>query len=201
MDKFQQALQFRHASKKFDGRRISQENVNYILEAGRLAPSSFGLEPWKFLVIQKDENKEALLPLCFHQKQITTCSHIILILGRLDLYPESTYIIKSLDRFGNNAKTMEKIIVPFLEGMDDFNLKSWIHRQCFLAAQNMMMAAAFKGIDSCPMEGFLADKMHKNLELDNNVFIALVLPFGYRTEDPKRSKMRWELTELVNTIK
>ena len=200
MDQFQQALQFRHATKKFNDKKISPADLNYILDAGRLAPSSFGLEQWKFLVIQNDETKQALLPLCFNQEQVSTCSDLVLVLGRLDIRPDSAYTAKLLERFKTNAEMMKKIIVPFLERMDEASFKSWVHRQCFLAAQNMMMAAAYKGIDSCPMEGFLADKIAQYLKLDNDIFISLVLPFGYRAQEPKRAKLRWDLEDLVSYI-
>ena len=94
---FMEAMDFRHACKIFDEtKKVSTEDMNYILEAGRKAPSSFGMEPWKFLVITNKELKEKLKPVCWDQAQITTCSHLVVILAAIDaVKPESNGLTKT----------------------------------------------------------------------------------------------------------
>ena len=92
MDKtFMEAMDFRHACKIFDEtKKISDEDMNFILEVGRKSPSSFGMEPWKFLVITNEELKAKLRPFCWDQPQITTCSHLVVILAAIEnVKPES----------------------------------------------------------------------------------------------------------------
>ncbi len=79
---FIKAMNFRHACKVFDeSKKISDEDIHYILEAGRKSPSSFGMEAWKFLVITNEELRAKLRPLCWDQVQITSCSHLVVVLA------------------------------------------------------------------------------------------------------------------------
>ena len=82
---FEEAMNFRHACKLFDeGKKITDEDMRYILEAGRLSPSAFGMEGWKFLVITNQALKEKLREVCWNQPQITTCSHLVVVLAALN---------------------------------------------------------------------------------------------------------------------
>ena len=82
---FTKAMNFRHACKIFDeDKSIPNNEMDYILEAGRKSPSSFGMEGWKFLVITNEELKAKLRPFCWDQVQITSCSHLIIILAGID---------------------------------------------------------------------------------------------------------------------
>ena len=82
---FMKAMDFRHACKVFDEtKKIPEEQMRYILEAGRKSPSSFGMEGWKFLVITNEELKAKLRPACWNQVQITSCSHLVVILTAIE---------------------------------------------------------------------------------------------------------------------
>ena len=96
MKTFEEAMDFRHACKVFDeSKKISDEDIKYILEAGRKSPSSFGMEAWKFLVITNEELKEKLKPACWNQVQITSCSHLVIILTGIEsVKPESGLVKK-----------------------------------------------------------------------------------------------------------
>ena len=197
-EKITNALHFRHACKVFDNsKKISKEHLDLILESGRLAPSSFGLEQWKFIVVSDDETKKSLEAACFKQPQIVSSSEVIIIAGRKDVVVGSDYTEECLKRFGDNYEVMKKTIDPFLKRLDEASNKQWVHRQCYIAATQMMMSGALLGIDSCPMEGFLPDKVDQILGLGDNLFPAIIIPFGYRKEEPKRGKMRWDLSDIV----
>ena len=88
---FEESLGFRHACKIFDeNKKISNEDINYILEAARRSPSSFGMEAWKFLVITNEALKAKLRPVCWDQVQITSCSHLVIVLAGIEsVKPES----------------------------------------------------------------------------------------------------------------
>ena len=209
MDKtFEQAMDFRHACKVFDEtKKINDEEMKYILEAGRKSPSSFGMEAWKFLVITNEELKAKLRPVCWDQVQITSCSHLVVILaGIKGVKPESGIPAK---RFARREMPQEKYdfylklyanhLAQTLSS--DENIYSWTARQTFIAAGNMMTAAAVKGIDSCPIEGFEKDKVEEILGLDKSQYrLSLILPFGYRL-NPQSTQLRVPFEEVVEFIK
>ncbi|MCG3650787.1 NAD(P)H-dependent oxidoreductase [Aliarcobacter butzleri] len=207
---FMEAMDFRHACKIFDEtKKISDEDMRFILEAGRKSPSSFGQEGWKFLVITNEELRAKLKPFCWDQPQITTCSHLVIILAAIEaVKPESG--IPAL-RFARREMPQEKkdfynklykdhlTVTKVLDS--DENVYSWTARQTYIAAGNMMTAAAIKGIDSCPIEGFNKAKVEEVLGLDTKKFqLSMVLPFGYRI-NPQSTQMRLPFEEVIEFIK
>ena len=91
-EQFKKTLTFRHATKSFADKKVSREDLNYILEAGHMAPSSFGVEPWKFLVVQGEVLKEKLKEASFNQAQVGNASAVIVLLTRKDLYLNDGYV-------------------------------------------------------------------------------------------------------------
>lgn len=207
------AYQFRHACKAFDAnKKISDEDFHFILETGRLSPSSYGMEPWKFVVIQDAALREKLKPVSGGaQGQLPTASHFVVILARRKegLMHDSVHVI-------NMIKDIHKIPEEVVPGLSD-SYKSfvereledndrlifeWASKQTYIALGNMMTAAAQIGIDSCPIEGF--DKKQVTTILQNEGIIntkdfgvSCMVAFGYRQEDPKRPKTRQNLDEIV----
>ena len=182
-DEFLQALQFRHACKLFDeNRALPRPDLDYILEAGRLSPSSLGLEPWRFLVIEDKAFRRCLRPACWNQSQITTASAIIVILAlKSELKPETGYAQKMLRRLVNSEAEMEEAMQIYRDIVHG-NFTAWSVAQCHIAAAQMMMAAAVIGVDSCPMGGFNPEAVAEVLQIDrSNVEVALLLALGYRT--------------------
>lgn len=205
---FEEALEFRHACKIFDEtKKINDEDMTYILEAGRKAPSSFGMEAWKFLVITNEELKAKLKPVCWDQAQITTCSHLVIVLAGIEgVKPESGI---PEERFKRREMPQEKL--DFYLGLyaghlkqtlfSDENIYAWTAKQTIFASQNMMMAAAIKGIDSCPIEGFDKEKVEEVLGLDTTKYqLSLVLPFGYRI-NAQSTQLRVPFENVVEYIK
>ena len=207
---FMEAMDFRHACKIFDEtKKICDEDMKFILEVARKSPSSFGQEGWKFLVITNEELKAKLRPFCWDQPQVTTCSHLVVILAAIDaVKPESG--VPAL-RFARREMPQEKkdfynklykdhlTVTKVLDS--DENVYSWTARQTYIAAGNMMTAAAIKGIDSCPIEGFEKAKVEEVLGLDTKKFqLSMVLPFGYRI-NPQSTQIRLPFEEVVEFIK
>ncbi|WP_456485815.1 NAD(P)H-dependent oxidoreductase [Hydrogenimonas sp.] len=202
-DKFLDIMQARHACKLFDDtKKIENETMETILQIGRLSPSSFGMEPWRFLVIREDSLKAALRPLCWDQPQITTCSHLVVIKAIVGpLAPGSTYREKMLSR----RELPKEKIEAYLNIYDKFasnkmateGLFCWSSRQCYIAAANMMTGAKAMGIDSCPIEGFEKEKIEALLQMDPaEEQLALVIPFGYCVRQAKE-KIRLPLDEIT----
>ncbi len=205
---FSEALDFRHACKVFDEvKKISDEDLAFILEAGRKSPSSFGMELWKFLVITNEELKANIRPHCWNQPQITTCSHLIVILCHIGGARVGEGIVESRIKRGNRSEEKQqsylKLYASHLKDTLSIDEKtySWTARQTYLAAQNMMMAAAIRGIDSCPIEGFDKQKVEEILGLDTKQMqLALILPFGYRIK-PQSPQIREPISSIVEFIK
>ena len=205
---FMEAMDFRHACKIFDEtKKVSTEDMNYILEAGRKSPSSFGMEAWKFLVITNEELKAKLRPACWDQVQITSCSHLVVVLAGIDcVKPESGEVER---KFKRREMPQEKL--DFYMGLysshlantlsSDENIYSWTAKQTAFAAGNMMTAAAIKGVDSCPIEGYDKGKVEEILGLDTKKYqLSLVLPFGYRINE-QSTQLREPLENVVEYIK
>lgn len=189
---FAQALAFRHACKVFDAtRRVARGDLDYILEAGRLAPSSLGLEPWRFMVVEDQALRRHLRPACWNQSQITTGSAVIVIQAlKAELAPETGYVRKMLRRLAaseSGADEGMQIYQQIVHG----DLVAWSVAQCHIAATHMMLAAATIGIDSCPMGGFEPEAVAEVLTIDRARFeVALLVALGYRAEaQPKRHRL------------
>ncbi len=207
MKTFMEAMDFRHACKIFDEtKKISEEDLNFILEAGRKSPSSFGQEPWKFLVITNDELRTSLRPFCWDQVQITSCSHLLVILAKIeDVKANSSEVLRKFNRRGLPKDMVEAYIKKYANHLKDdlsSNEKTfcWSARQTYIALANMMTAAAIKGIDSCPIEGFEKTNVEKVLNLDTNKLqVSVILPLGYRIKE-QSVQLREELKDIIEFI-
>ena len=210
------AYQFRYATKEFDPtKRISDEDFEFILETGRLSPSSIGSEPWKFLVVENEELRQKLKAVSWGaQRQLPTASHFVILLARTDVRYDSDYI---LDIYKNVQKMPEDILEQMLHGLktfqEDFRLLEnerylfdWASKQTYIPLGNMMTAAAQIGIDSCAIEGFNYDQVHDILKnegfLEDGKFdVSVMVAFGYRIDEPKREKTRRSLDQVVQWVR
>lgn len=210
---FLDAMNFRHACKEFDpSKKISEEDFQSILEMGRMSPSSFGFEPWKFLVIQNEALREKLKTFAWGaQGQLPTASHFMIIAARKvkSLHYSSPYIDKML-KYKQLPEDVVALYHQFYEKFqkEDFNLLGddkyifdWATKQTYIALANMMTGAATMGIDSCLIEGFDYAQteafMKEELCLDTEEFgPAVLVAFGYRKEDP-RGKSRLPMQDVV----
>ena len=201
-------MDFRHACKVFDETQtLSDEQIHFIMEAGRKSPSSFGMEGWKFLVISNPALKAKLRPHCWNQVQITSCSHLVVILSAIDTVKPSSGIPQQ--RFGRRPLTEEQLsgyIALYSQHLtqtlsSDDNIYHWTARQSYIALGNMMTAAAYIGIDSCPIEGFDKEKVEETLALDTSKWqVSVLMPMGYRI-DAQSSQQRVPFDEVVQFIK
>lgn len=210
---------FRHACKEFDATRlIPDDDFDVILDVARLSPSSFGLEPWKFLVLQNRELRERLLPSIWGgQKQLPTASHVILTLVRKSVFMrhDSDFVhdfMRRVQQFPEDVATFRGIMLEKFQ-REDFELlaseraiNDWSGKQCYIALANMMTAAAMMGIDSCPIEGFnlraLEAALHQELAVELSQWsVAYLVAFGYRKAPPARPKTRQEIGAVVEWVR
>lgn len=208
------AFNFRHATKRFDAnKKISESDFNTILETGRLSPSSLGLEPWRFVVIQNREIRDKLKAISWGaQGQLDTASHFVLILARKNVTSQSDYVQHMI----RNVKKYSEASIPATEKkFDDFqtnfhindndqSLLDWARKQTYIALGNMMTSAALLNIDSCPIEGFDLDAATQFLTdegiIDEAHFApSVMVAFGYRETEPK-DKVRQTQDDIVEWL-
>lgn len=207
---------YRFASKRFDpNKKIDDKDFETILETGRLSPSSLGLEPWKFLVVQDPELRQALKPISWGaQGQLDTASHFVILLARKNVRPESPYFQYHVREIRHMSEEMVSAMVEKTANFQRDNLHlyesdralwDWASKQTYIPLGNMMTAAAFLGIDSCPIEGFQYEDVAKVLAdkgyLDTDEFWpSVMVAFGYRDAEPKRAKTRRPAEDVVQWI-
>jgi nitroreductase len=211
------AYHFRHATKEFDpNKKVSDEDFQFIMETGRLSPSSFGFEPWRFVVIQNPELREKIKNTAWGAYgKLPEASHFVVILARTkkDTKYDSQYL---QDHFKNVKNLPEDHMAKYLEKIEQFQkvdfdlldgnrpLYDWAGKQTYLALGNMMTAAAQIGVDSCPIEGFDIEKMNKLLDeeelLEDGRFSnSVMVAFGYRVKDPA-PKTRRPYEDIVKFV-
>lgn len=214
-NKFLEAMMFRHACKEFDNsKKISEKDFNTILEMGRVSPSSFGLEPWKFVMVQNELLREKMKAFSWGaQGQLPTASHFMIILSRKKkgMIYDSEYISHILNDVKQLPQDVVELYGQFYEKfqkedfklLDDKNsLFDWATKQTYIALANMMTGAAYMGIDSCPIEGFDMGQteafLKDELGIDTEEFgAAVMVGFGYRKDAPKREKDRQKLEAVT----
>lgn len=211
------AFQFRHACKQFDPeKKIGDEDFRFILETGRLSPSSFGFEPWHFAVIQNPELRAKLREVTWGaQGTLPTASHFLAIFNRKDdMRFDSDYIasfMREVQKLPDEVAEKKKAKYQAFQE-SDFNLladpralSDWAAKQAYIALGNMMTAAAMIGVDSCPVEGFNSARAEVVLAeagvLDTSKFaLTVMVAFGYRI-NPQPAKTRQTLDKVVSWIK
>ena len=211
MNNFIENQNWRYATKKFDAtKKVSDADLAILKEAIRLSTSSYGLQPYKVLIIENEEIRKQLQPVSWGQSQIVDASHLFVFANYTDI--EDTHI----DSYVDNIAATRGLNVGDLQGYSDF-MKSkivplpadkkaiWTSKQTYLALANLMNAAAELKIDVTPMEGFEPEKYNEILGLDAlGLNASLVATVGYRHEDDanqKVKKVRKSEADLFTIIK
>lgn len=205
------ALKWRYATKKFDSsKKVAIEDVDKIIEAAWLAPTSSGLQPFELLVITNQEIKDKLVPVSFGQQMVADCSHLLVFAvwdnyteARIDkIYEHHTRIRQQLtDRY--NAYT-DRLKANYLNREAQINFDH-AARQAYIALGFAMAEAAALKIDATPMEGFINSEVDEILNLSTKgLKSVLLLPIGYRDEENdwlvNQKKVRHPLSDFTTTI-
>lgn len=208
------AFQYRHATKEFDStKKVSEEDINFILKTANLSPSSFGFEPWHFVVVQDEELRELLKPVAWGAPlKLDTASHFVLGLSMKAPLTKwnSEYIMTMMKDVKQFPEDVVEVYAKFYREFQerDFNLDSdkklfdWASKQTYIALGNMMTSAALIGIDSCPIEGFHEEKVEALLQdkfgIDTDKYgLSYMVAFGYRKAAPPHAKSRRKFEEIV----
>lgn len=198
-----EALTFRYATKQFDpARKIDAKTWDALEQSLVLTPSSFGLQPWKFIIITDAALREKLVPHTWNQRQVADCSHLVVMAVQKSM--DEAYLDRFIARIAEvRAVTAERLTGyrGVMAGSLATMTTEWAAKQAYLALGQFMLAAALLGIDTCPMEGFLPDKYDELLELEpRGLTTAVLCPAGYRASTDKyaaAAKVRFAADDVI----
>jgi nitroreductase len=192
-------LNWRYATKMFDkSKKISDDDLNILIESLRLTPSSFGLQPWKFVLVKNIDLREKIKDASYGQIQMTDASDLIVLCAKETLTEDDVVKIT-----GNN-EGYKNMIMGSIKNKSNDEILNWNAKQVYLALGFLLETAAIMNIDACPMEGFDNKKVDEILGLNEKGLKSVVIcPVGYRSEDDKYAnnpKFRFPQSELVTIL-
>ncbi len=198
-------LHSRYATKKFDSSRPIEGSLwDTIEQALLLSPSSYGLQPWKFVVVTDPALREQLAPHAWNQPQITTCSHLVVLCARRELGGDDVekLMTATAQTRGIGASDLHgyaSMIGSSISNLSPEDLLNWNKRQVYVALEQLLLSCALLGVDACPMEGFVGAKFDEILGL-TDVTATVLATAGYRAPDDKYAdfaKVRYAKEELI----
>ncbi len=192
-DSLIQQLNWRYATKKFDAnRKLSPANWSVLEASLVLTASSYGLQPWKFIVVTDQALKARLRPASWNQSQVEDCSHLVVFAAKLDVTEAD------VDQFIQRIAEVRGVSIESLAGYKGFMMgdlvngprhaviREWAARQTYIAMGNLLTSAAVLGIDACPFEGIEPAKYDEILGLAGSGYATVAAcPVGYRAADDK----------------
>lgn len=204
------ALNFRYATKAFDASKsIPAETWSALLDSLVLAPSSFGLQPWRFLVIEDPAIRASLREVSWGQGQVTDADKLVVFTTRTDLTPEDTkrWLERVAEVQGQDPADLEgfgKVVDGFANNMTVEQRHAWNIRQTYIALGQFMTSAAVLGVDTCPLEGLDPASYDRILGLEDSGYATCVgCAVGYRSPDDHhaaRPKARFPKDDVVRTV-
>lgn len=203
------SLRWRYATKRFDAsKKIPAHTWETLEQALILTPSSFGLQPWRFLVVRTPELRQKLREASWGQGQITDASHLVVFTVRSQNTPEDidAYIrmvaeVRNQPVDSPSLQGYRKVVLAFEKRYSD---AEWNARQVYIALGNFMTSAALLGVDTCPLEGIDANQYDAILDLPRQGYTtAMVCAAGYRASDDKYAalpKIRFPRNEVIREL-
>ena len=183
-----ESLQWRYATKKMNGDKIPQDKLERILEATRLAPSSYGLTPYQVIVVEDQDIKEQLVGACYGQTQLADSS-AVLVFATWDTIDEESVgnyintIAKERNLPVNNLNDFKGMMVGTITNMTEEKKTIWAQKQVYIGLGFSLVASALEGVDSTPMEGFVPSQVDEVLGLKElGLSSTVILTLGYRDE-------------------
>ena len=190
------SLQWRYATKKFDNtKKISQDLWEELEETLKLSPSSFGLQPYRFVIVTDQKIKNDLVAAAWNQAQVAECSHFVVFARLTEMNSDHVQryielIAETRNVSVESLKMMQNMMNDFIKKASKIELENWMEKQCYIALGNLMTAASLLRIDNCPMEGIVKEEVDRILQLPEKGCHSVVsCALGYRAEDDKYGKM------------
>lgn len=201
-------LQWRYAVKKFDpSKKISEADWFILEESLRLAPSSYGLQPWKFIVVQDPKIRAALTPVSWNQTQVEDCSHYVVLatLTKIEVAYVEKFVAKIAQVRELDVASLENyknlMVSDLVNGPRSAIVQWWSQRQSYIAMGMLMETAALLDIDACPLEGIEPAAYDRILQLEGSGYAAVAaVALGYRSLEDKYQllkKVRFDCDEVI----
>jgi nitroreductase len=199
-------LNKRYATKKFSNQKLSADKLNTIIEALTLTPSSMGLQPWKFILVENSELRQKLFLHSHKQSQVVDASHLIVLCRYNDIdhehiekYAQSIADKRNVDR--SSLDGYVKSSLNLIMKMSTEEKITWMEKQLYIALGNLLTVCAIEDVDACPMEGFVNSEYDRELGLSKlGLKSVLACPIGYRDDNDKYAhlaKVRFEKDHLI----
>jgi len=199
--KLLESLQWRYATKKMNGEKIPQDKLNTILEATKLAPSSYGLTPYQVIVVEDQEIKQQLQGACYGQTQLVDSS-AVLVFATWDNITEAgvgAYMNEIATQRGMSVDMLadfSNMLNGSIKGMTEEQKQTWAQKQTYIGLGFALVAAATEEVDSTPMEGFVPAQVDEVLGLKElGLKSSVILTLGYRDAEndylSSLKKVRW----------
>ena len=206
-----EALNWRYATKAYDtAKKLTSEELDTILESARLAPSSYGIEAWKFIVVENADLRAKIRAAGWGQPAFTDASHLVLIARRTDV--RENIVRELIDRVMKTTGTPEaaldgykKMVEGAIAGRSDDALDAWVAHQAYIPLGIMLETAALLKVDATPMEGFDAKAVDETLGLPaQHLTSTAILALGRRAENDEyaaRPKVRRSKDEVIAFVR
>ena len=201
------ALNWRYAAKRMNGKVVPEEKIENILEATRLSASSMGLQPYTILVVENEAIKKQLLPAAYNQPQITEASHLVVFAAWDDVTEEhvNNYIGEIANVRGVSLESLNGFkasLMGIVNGRTKEQKHEWAARQAYIAFGTAITAAAVEEVDATPMEGFNPEAVDRILGLsEKGLRSVTILALGYRDTEKdylvSEKKVRRSKDELI----
>lgn len=204
-------LRWRYATKKFDNqKKLTNQQLDLLLESINLAATSIGLQPFKVIVVENEQVRKQLGDAANNQPQVTEASQVLVFAAKTDISQQ--YIDHYIELVSKTRGVPKSDLDPFKSMIENSvlkrdadSIKNWNTRQAYLALGFLLASAAIEGIDACPMEGFDTEKFDQILGLKEHGLASVVMAtVGFRSEDDKYSrlaKVRKGIGELTIIVK
>jgi len=210
IDELHKILSFRYATKSFDpNKHISSAEKDVLLSSLRLSPSSFGLQLWKFFVIEDPTIREKLKAESWGQGQVTDASMFIVLAAETNLNEERvdrwmSCLASTQGKQPEDLAQYKEVLMGFAYSMDEKQKIDWAKKQVYIALGQLMTSAALLSIDTCPLEGINPVAYDEILGLKEKGFTtAVACAIGHRSSNDHHAnnpKARFPLSEVVETI-
>jgi nitroreductase len=208
-DSLLQQLTWRYATKKFDpSKKISAADWAVLEQALILTASSYGLQPWKFIVVTDPALKAKLRPASWNQSQVEDCSHLVVFTAKQDVTEADVdaFIARTAEVRGTTVESLAGykgfMMGDLVNGPRHAIIDQWAARQTYIAMGNLLTSAALLGIDTCPFEGIEPAKYDEILGLTGSGYATVAAcPVGYRAADDKYAsapKVRFEAKDIID---
>lgn len=199
-------LNKRYATKKFSNQKLSADKLNTIIEALTLTPSSMGLQPWKFVLVENSELRQKLFLQSYKQSQVIDASHLIVLCRYNDIDHE--HIEKHAQSIADKRNVDRSSLDGYVKSSLNLIMKmsteekiTWMEKQLYIALGNLLTVCAIEDVDACPMEGFVNSEYDRELGLSKlGLKSVLACPIGYRDDNDKYAhlaKVRFEKDHLI----